>query len=91
MIELFKDLKNIIGELSEEVNTMKIRVDRVQEESIKAAQVGKDIQKKVDEFQISIQPRVEKINELINQINKRVPRSRHQGCMRINDFGTQGF
>ena len=72
MIELFKDLKNIIGELSEEVNTMKIRVDRVQEESIKAAQVGKDIQKKVDEFQISIQPRVEKINELINQINKRV-------------------
>mgnify|MGYP000661403450 CR=1 FL=1 len=66
MIELFKDLKNIIGELSEEVNTMKIRVDRVQEESIKAAQVGKDIQKKVDEFQISIQPRVEKINELIN-------------------------
>lgn len=72
MIELFKDLKNIIGELSEEVNTMKIRVDRVQEESIKAAQVGKDIQKKVDEFQISIQPRVEKINELINQKNKRV-------------------
>ena len=72
MIELFKDLKNIIGELSEEVNTMKIRVDRVQEESIKAAQVGKDIQKKVDEFQISIQPRVEKINELVNQINKRV-------------------
>ena len=72
MIELFKDLKNIIGELSEEVNTMKVRVDRVQEESIKAAQVGKDIQKKVDEFQISIQPRVEKINELINQINKRV-------------------
>ncbi|MCU5753305.1 hypothetical protein OBG91_06690 [Lactococcus lactis] len=58
--------------MSEEVNTMKIRVDRVQEESIKAAQVGKDIQKKVDEFQISIQPRVEKINELINQINKRV-------------------
>ena len=46
MIELFKDLKNIIGELSEEVNTMKIRVDRVQEESIKAAQVGKDIQKR---------------------------------------------
>ena len=68
MIELFKDLKNIIGELSEEVNTMK----RVQEEGIKAEKVGKDIQKKVDEFQISIQPRVEKINELVNQINKRV-------------------
>ena len=72
MIELFKDLKNIIGELSEEVNTMKVNVERVQEEGIKAKKVGKDIQKKVDEFQISIQPRVEKINELVNQINKRV-------------------
>ena len=72
MIELFKDLKNIIGELSEEVNTMKLNLERVQEESIKAERVGKDIQKNVDEFQISIQPRVEKINELVNQINKRV-------------------
>lgn len=72
MIELFKDLKNIIGELSEEVNTMKVNVERVQEEGIKAEKVVKDIQKKVDEFQISIQPRVEKINELVNQINKRV-------------------
>ena len=78
MIELFKDLKNIIGELSEEVNTMKVNVERVQEEGIKAEKVGKvlevfdGIQKKVDEFQISIQPRVEKINELVNQINKRV-------------------
>ena len=71
MIELFKDLKNIIGELSEEVNTMKVNVERVQEEGIKAEKVGKDIQKKVDEFQISIQPRVEKINELVNQINKK--------------------
>lgn len=70
MIELFKDLKNIIGELSDEVNMMKVNVERVQEESIKAERVGKDIQKKADEFQNSIQPRVKKINELINQINK---------------------
>ena len=72
MIELFKDLKNIIGELSEEVNTMKVNVERVREEGIKAEKVGKDIQKEVDEFQISIQPRVEKINELVTQINNRV-------------------
>ena len=51
---------------------MKVNVELVQEEGIKAEKVGKDIQKKVDEFQISIQPRVEKINELVNQINKRV-------------------
>jgi hypothetical protein len=72
MIELFKDLKNIIGEISDEVNTMKLNLERVQEESIKAERVGKDIQKNVDDFQISIQPRVEKINELLTQINKRV-------------------
>ena len=72
MFELFKDLKKLMTDLSEEVNTMKINLERVQEESIKAERVGQDIQKKVNEFQVSIQPRVEKINELVEQINKRV-------------------
>lgn len=72
MFELFKDLKKLMTDLSEEVNTMKINLERVQEESIKAESVGQDIQKKVNEFQVSIQPRVEKINELVEQINKRV-------------------
>lgn len=72
MFELFKDLKKLMTDLSEEVNTMEINLERVQEESIKAERVGQDIQKKVNEFQVSIQPRVEKINELVEQINKRV-------------------
>ncbi|KZK08111.1 MULTISPECIES: hypothetical protein [Lactococcus] len=72
MFELFKDLKKLMTDLSEEVNTMKTNLERVQEESIKAERVGQDIQKKVNEFQVSIQPRVEKINELVEQINKRV-------------------
>lgn len=72
MFELFKDLKKLMTDLSEEVNTMKINLERVQEGSIKAERVGQDIQKKVNEFQVSIQPRVEKINELVEQINKRV-------------------
>ncbi|MGL5449599.1 MAG: hypothetical protein ACRDBN_04580 [Lactococcus cremoris] len=72
MFELFKDLKKLMTDLSEEVNTMKINLERVQEERIKAERVGQDIQKKVNEFQVSIQPRVEKINELVEQINKRV-------------------
>lgn len=46
MIELFKDLKNIIGELSEEVNTMKVNVERVQEEGIKAEKLEKIFKKK---------------------------------------------
>ncbi|MGX7012185.1 hypothetical protein [Lactococcus cremoris] len=72
MFELFKDLKKLMTDLSEEVNTMKINLERVQEERIKAERVGQDIQKKVNEFQVSIQPRVEKINKLVEQINKRV-------------------
>ena len=70
MFELFKDLKKLMTDLSEEVNTMKINLERVQEESIKAERVGQDIQKKVNEFQVSIQPRVEKINEEINIANQ---------------------
>ena len=46
MFELFKDLKKLMTDLSEEVNTMKINLERVQEESIKAERVGQDIQKK---------------------------------------------
>ncbi len=51
MIELFKDLKNIIGELSEEVNTMKVNVERVSRKKVsKQKKLEKDIQKKIDEF-----------------------------------------
>lgn len=72
MFELFKDLKTMMGELSDDFNTMKVNLARVQEETLKAEQVGKALQTKVNEFEISITPRIEKINSLIDEITKQV-------------------
>lgn len=72
MFELFKDLKTMMGELSDDFKTMKVNLARVQEETLKAEQVGKALQTKVNEFEISITPRIEKINSLIDEITKQV-------------------
>lgn len=72
MFELFKDLKTMMGELSDDFKTMKVNLARVQEETLKAEQVGKALQIKVNEFEISIAPRIEKINSLIDEITKQV-------------------
>ncbi|KZK36965.1 hypothetical protein [Lactococcus taiwanensis] len=72
MFELFKDLKTMMGELSDDFKTMKVNLARVQEETLKAEQVGKALQTKVNEFEISIAPRIEKINSLIDEITKQV-------------------
>lgn len=72
MFELFKDLKTMMGELSDDFKTMKVNLARVQEETLKAEQVGKALQTKVNEFEISIAPRIEKINSLIHEITKQV-------------------
>ncbi len=72
MFELFKDLKTMMGELSDDFKTMKVNLARVQEETLKAEQVGKALQTKVNEFEISIAPRIKKINSLIDEITKQV-------------------
>lgn len=72
MFELFKDLKTMMGELSDDFKTMKVNLARVQEETLKAEQVGKALQTKVNEFEISIAPRIEKISSLIDEITKQV-------------------
>lgn len=72
MFELFKDLKTMMGELSDDFKTMKVNLARVQEETLKAEQVGKALQTQVNEFEISIAPRIEKINSLIDEITKQV-------------------
>ena len=71
MIDLFNDLKELLTDLSEEINVMKTNIERVEVEAQKAERVGLDIQKKVTEFQFSTQPRIDKINEILEKINKR--------------------
>jgi septal ring factor EnvC (AmiA/AmiB activator) len=74
MTEWFKDLKGLLTELNENISSVKANAERVQIELKKAERTSQDIQRKVTEFQVSAQPKIDKINEQlenINQINKK--------------------
>lgn len=71
MIDFFKEIKTILTELSQEVTELKVNVERVETEAKKAERVGQDIQRKVTEFQVATQPKIDKINELLENINKK--------------------
>ncbi|AYG01026.1 hypothetical protein [Lactococcus allomyrinae] len=71
MIEFFNDMKKLLSELTEEIDTLKLNVERVQTEAKKAERTSQDIQRKVTEFQAATQPKIDKINELVEKINKK--------------------
>ncbi|MCL2114136.1 hypothetical protein [Lactococcus protaetiae] len=71
MIDFFNDMKKLLSELTEEIDTLKLNVERVQTEAKKAERTGQDIQRKVTEFQVATQPKIDKINELVEKINKK--------------------
>ncbi|MGM9886388.1 MULTISPECIES: hypothetical protein [unclassified Lactococcus] len=70
MTDFFKDIKDLVVELADNVDAVKTNVDRVQTELIEAEKTKAAIQKKVEEFQYSAQPRIDKINELLENIKK---------------------
>ena len=70
-------MKDFISELStnfftiiEEIDTVKENLEKVKAEAKKAERTGQDIQRKFDEFQAVAQPKLDKINELVENINK---------------------
>lgn len=71
MLELFNDLKESMTELSQDFKAVEANVERVQTEALKAERVSQDIQRKVTEFKVSTQPRIEKINEILDKITKK--------------------
>lgn len=71
MLELFNDLKELMTELSQDFKAVEANVERVQTEALKAERVSQDIQRKVTEFKVSTQPRIEKINEILDKITKK--------------------
>ncbi|WP_223804516.1 hypothetical protein [Lactococcus kimchii] len=71
MLELFNDLKELMTELSQDFKAVEANVERVQTEALKAERVSQDIQRKVTEFKASTQPRIEKINEILDKITKK--------------------
>lgn len=70
MTDFFKNIKDLVVELADNVDAVKTNLDRVQTELIEAEKTKAATQKKVEEFQYSAQPRIDKINELLENIKK---------------------
>lgn len=73
MANFFTDMKDLIIELTDNIDTLKQNADRVQTKLVATQKVAQDIQTKVTEFQTSAQPQLDKINELLENINKKMP------------------
>ena len=71
MTDFFKEMKVLVTELSENIDAVKTNVNRVQIEDRAAEKTGVALQKKIEEFKISAQPRIDKINELLSDIKEK--------------------
>ncbi|MCL2676705.1 MAG: hypothetical protein FWF14_02405 [Streptococcaceae bacterium] len=67
MANFFKDMKDYITTLRENVDDVKANLERVNIELEHTKKTQADIQRKINEFQVETQPRLDKINE-INEI-----------------------
>ena len=65
MANFFKDMKNYITTLRENVDDVKANLERVNIELEHTKRTQADIQRKINEFQVETQPRLDKINEII--------------------------
>ncbi|PCS00722.1 hypothetical protein [Lactococcus fujiensis] len=71
MANFITDMKALISELAENVEAVKTNVERVKIEMVSAEKTAQSIQRKVTEFQTSAQPRIDKINKLIENIKEK--------------------
>ncbi|MFC4651837.1 hypothetical protein ACFO26_02865 [Lactococcus nasutitermitis] len=69
MADFFKDIKNLLSDLLENVDNIKVNAERVQTELKKTERTSQDITRKVSEFQNSTQPKIDKINEILEKFN----------------------
>ncbi|MCL2681307.1 MAG: hypothetical protein FWE43_02325 [Streptococcaceae bacterium] len=65
MANFFKDMKDYITTLRENVDDVKANLERVNIELEHTKRTQADIQRKINEFQVGTQPRLDKINEII--------------------------
>ena len=63
----FKELRDDISEIVTNSKDVKEKLAVVQEESNKAQRVGQDIQRKVTEFQVIAEPKIDKMNEILDK------------------------
>ena len=67
----FNDVSEIFSRLSKEIDEVKANLENVKIEAKKAELTGQEIQRKVNEFQTLAQPKVDKINEILEKLSEK--------------------
>ncbi len=68
MKNFINDISEAFSRLSKEIDDVKTNLEKVKIEAQKAELTGQEIQRKVNEFQILAQPKVDKINEILEKL-----------------------
>lgn len=71
MKDFVNDLSEIFSKLNKEIDDVKANLVQVQIEAKKAERTGLEIQRKVNEFQAVAQPKVDKINEILEKLSEK--------------------
>lgn len=71
MKEFINDVSEIFSRLSKEIDEVKANLENVKAEAKKAELTGQEIQRKVNEFQALAQPKVDKINEILEKLSEK--------------------
>ncbi|WP_251712144.1 hypothetical protein [Lactococcus ileimucosae] len=68
MKEFIHDISEIFSRLGKEIDDVKANLEKVKLEAKKADLTGQEIQRKINEFQAVAQPKVDKINEILEKL-----------------------
>ncbi|HAP15923.1 hypothetical protein AALM99_10850 [Lactococcus muris] len=68
MKEFIHDISEIFSKLGKEIDDVKVNLEKVKLEAKKAELTGQEIQRKINEFQAVAQPKVDKINEILEKL-----------------------
>ena len=71
MKEFINDVSENFSRLSKEIDEVKANLENVKIEAKKAELTGQEIQRKVNEFQTLAQPKVDKINEILEKLSEK--------------------
>ncbi|EKF52033.1 hypothetical protein [Lactococcus garvieae] len=71
MKDFIKDITEMFSNLKKEIDEVKVNLEKVQIEAKKAELTGQEIQKKVSEFQTTAQPKIDKINEILEKLSEK--------------------
>lgn len=71
MKNFINDISEAFSRLSKEIDDVKTNLEKVKIEAQKAELTGQEIQRKVNEFQILAQPKVDKINEILEKLSEK--------------------